>query len=233
MAVQRLPSELLDRQRQFKPSRTGLTPRGAWIGRYYDPSTGQFLTLDPLTPQTEEPYAYAGGNPVSNVDPRGLYHYRYSESVGPIAQAGSPEFAMAAFEADPATVFPFPITGCSTISKGSVCTLSALDLLPGIAAPYGTGQVVVSNTSPTSFTFTVISQSYFDPPGSTITFGLSDQAGSLTLTQTAHAPEVFTNFLAPLFARFIWDEQAANLSLLLSRTTGPLQRLNGVERSCP
>jgi len=41
------------------------------VGRYYDPSTGQFLTVDPLVDQTGAPYAYAAGNPVSVDDPSG------------------------------------------------------------------------------------------------------------------------------------------------------------------
>jgi RHS repeat-associated protein len=41
------------------------------LARYYDPSTGQFLSVDPLVGQTLQPYAYADGNPVSNTDPTG------------------------------------------------------------------------------------------------------------------------------------------------------------------
>jgi uncharacterized protein RhaS with RHS repeats len=41
------------------------------IGRYYDPSTGQFITVDPLVDQTGQPYAYAGGDPVNDSDPDG------------------------------------------------------------------------------------------------------------------------------------------------------------------
>ena len=40
--------------------------------RYYDPTTGQFLTIDPLVGLTRSPYGYAGGNPINNVDPTGL-----------------------------------------------------------------------------------------------------------------------------------------------------------------
>jgi RHS repeat-associated protein len=43
------------------------------INRYYDPSTGQFLSVDPAVGQTGQPYAYAGGNPVSATDPMGLW----------------------------------------------------------------------------------------------------------------------------------------------------------------
>ena len=41
------------------------------IGRYYDPQTGQFLTVDPDVQQTQDPYGYAGDDPVQNTDPDG------------------------------------------------------------------------------------------------------------------------------------------------------------------
>jgi len=40
--------------------------------RYYDPTTGQFLTRDPLVAETHEPYAYASNDPVNMTDPTGL-----------------------------------------------------------------------------------------------------------------------------------------------------------------
>ncbi len=42
--------------------------------RYYDPSTQQFLTVDPALASTEEAYAYASGSPTNFVDPLGLYY---------------------------------------------------------------------------------------------------------------------------------------------------------------
>ncbi|MGH9169527.1 MAG: RHS repeat-associated core domain-containing protein [Acidimicrobiales bacterium] len=39
--------------------------------RYYDPATGQFLSVDPDIDQTGQAYVYAGGDPVNNVDPSG------------------------------------------------------------------------------------------------------------------------------------------------------------------
>ncbi len=67
-------------------SQTGTTkPVLGWVGeqadptglvylraRYYDPTTAQFLTIDPLVSQTNDPYGYAGNNPVNFGDPRGL-----------------------------------------------------------------------------------------------------------------------------------------------------------------
>jgi len=40
--------------------------------RVYDPSTAQFLTVDPAVSLTRAPYNYAGDNPVNRVDPDGL-----------------------------------------------------------------------------------------------------------------------------------------------------------------
>ncbi|HEX4324923.1 MAG TPA: hypothetical protein VHZ77_09875 [Gaiellaceae bacterium] len=33
------------------------------VRRYYDPATGQFISVDPLVDQTEAPYSYAGDDP--------------------------------------------------------------------------------------------------------------------------------------------------------------------------
>jgi RHS repeat-associated protein len=41
--------------------------------RYYDPSTGQFLSRDPLEGDTLQPYAYANDNPTNDVDPNGMF----------------------------------------------------------------------------------------------------------------------------------------------------------------
>ncbi|HZE17254.1 MAG TPA: RHS repeat-associated core domain-containing protein, partial [Mycobacterium sp.] len=45
------------------------------VHRYYDPSTAQFLSQDPLVAQTGEPYAFAGDNPDNAADPFGLRWY--------------------------------------------------------------------------------------------------------------------------------------------------------------
>jgi RHS repeat-associated protein len=55
---------------QYTDADTGLQYLRA---RFYDPATGQFLSRDPAEALTREPYAYGHSNPVSNVDPTGLY----------------------------------------------------------------------------------------------------------------------------------------------------------------
>jgi RHS repeat-associated protein len=43
------------------------------IHRYYDPVTGQFISVDPDIADTSEPYAYANDDPVSKADPLGAW----------------------------------------------------------------------------------------------------------------------------------------------------------------
>jgi RHS repeat-associated protein len=52
--------------------------------RYYDPATGQFITRDPATPITTEPYLYVGDNPLDQTDPTGLSFLGIAEEAVPI-----------------------------------------------------------------------------------------------------------------------------------------------------
>jgi RHS repeat-associated protein len=58
---------------------TGLYYMGA---RYYDPTTGRFITRDSVggylqDPQSLNAYAYARDNPLTNIDPTGLFSHRH------------------------------------------------------------------------------------------------------------------------------------------------------------
>src|SRR5258708_2223791 len=50
------------------------------LARYYDPGTGQLISVDPAIAQSNAAYNYAGGNPVSEVDPNGNVHFRTHHS---------------------------------------------------------------------------------------------------------------------------------------------------------
>jgi RHS repeat-associated protein len=52
------------------------------VRRYYDPQSGQFVSVDPLVDQTEAPYAYVNGNPVNGTDPLGLGFWSRVGHVG-------------------------------------------------------------------------------------------------------------------------------------------------------
>jgi RHS repeat-associated protein len=56
----------------FKSSYTDSTGLIYLINRYYDPTTGQFVSVDPMVISTGQAYSYAGGNPVNVTDPLGL-----------------------------------------------------------------------------------------------------------------------------------------------------------------
>lgn len=53
---------------QYTDSESGLIYLRA---RYYDPTTGQFMTRDPLVTKTRSPYGYAADDPVNSADPTG------------------------------------------------------------------------------------------------------------------------------------------------------------------
>ncbi|MGA2531190.1 MAG: RHS repeat-associated core domain-containing protein [Acidimicrobiales bacterium] len=48
-----------------------LVARQVVVGRYYDPQTGQFLSVDSKVQQTLEAYLYVGDDPVNGTDPSG------------------------------------------------------------------------------------------------------------------------------------------------------------------
>jgi RHS repeat-associated protein len=54
---------------QYTDNETGLQ---YLRNRYYDPTTGQFLTRDPIAPLTRDPYGYAERSPLNVADPSGL-----------------------------------------------------------------------------------------------------------------------------------------------------------------
>jgi RHS repeat-associated protein len=42
------------------------------LHRWYDPSSAQFISVDPMLAVTQEPYSYVGGDPMNAVDPSGM-----------------------------------------------------------------------------------------------------------------------------------------------------------------
>jgi RHS repeat-associated protein len=60
---------------QFKPCPTNPDFAYYVTHRYYDPITGEFVSVDPMVNQTHEPYAYASDDPVNSSDPTGLWKW--------------------------------------------------------------------------------------------------------------------------------------------------------------
>jgi len=176
------------------------------INRYYDPSTDQFLSVDPKVAATLQPYVFTGSDPLNSTDPLGLYRYKYREYLP--RRFGSPKKVMSYFKKNVTKVFPFKVTGGRTIERGE-----SLVLHPEPGLVHGVGTVKVDNVTATSFTFKVTSKGYFDPPGSTITFSTGEHDGQTYLEQTASAPDAGTlsNVMAPPVATQTWTDQASNL----------------------
>jgi hypothetical protein len=42
------------------------------VDRYYDPTTDQFLSVDPDVAESGQPYAFTGDDPLNATDPLGL-----------------------------------------------------------------------------------------------------------------------------------------------------------------
>jgi RHS repeat-associated protein len=70
-----------DRCWENRPRYDGKTV-GTALARYYDPSTGQFLTVDPKVATTLSPYGYAKGDPLNASDPGGLTNDASSGGFG-------------------------------------------------------------------------------------------------------------------------------------------------------
>ncbi len=189
------------------------------INRYYDPATGQFISVDPLVAQTGQPYSYTGGDPVNLTDPSGMYAYIKKEFLGTVVNVGTPQQVMQDFRQNFKAVFPFPINGCDRVQDGAQCILEpAYSFFYSFSAwPFhAVGQVRIADVSAVSFSFIVDRNGYFDPVDSKITFSTCEQSGSVYLVQHGDAPKNhgWLNYLAPLVATLTWDQQAYNLANL-------------------
>jgi len=163
--------------------------------------------VDPVFEGSANAYDYCGQDPLNCSDLGGTYSYTYNWDLGSIADLGNAAQVMVYFRAHFKDVFPFPITGCKTLTNGSTCDLHAGFYVDFIN---GNGTVRLSNVTAEKLYFTVTSRNYFDPPGSSITFQTYDSGGQVYLRQSGNAPgrpQIYADI-----AYVIWGQQAANLA---------------------
>lgn len=54
--------------------------------RYYDPATGQFLSVDPAINLTQDPYSYGNDDPLDQTDPLGLWGFHPGSFIKKVAR---------------------------------------------------------------------------------------------------------------------------------------------------
>jgi RHS repeat-associated protein len=140
--------------------------------RYYDPTTGQMLSRDPIEMWTSDAYGYANNNPINFTDPTGLYGYEYTYDISSVPY--SPEDVLNEVTHNFSEYFPFK--GCgSVLTVGLECTLK-----------YGpTGNPIrVESMTATSFTFRSL-PGHDEGANKLITFSFWENDGNLQLSVCA------------------------------------------------
>jgi RHS repeat-associated protein len=108
------------------------------INREYDPSSAQFLQVDPAIDLTQQPYSYANGDPVNGSDPLGLFDLgKFLEGL---------EFAWEALNTAGVGVMVIAATVFGEIPSAGVSTVGLL-----AAAGIFTGSLALGYASYNSF----------------------------------------------------------------------------------
>jgi len=128
---------------------------GAVVARYYEPSTAQFLTRDPLDETTGEPYAYAADDPINGADPTGLFDYTLRFGIGTTDASPTDIMAWLLAGSNFGSVFPIP--------NHAPCLYAGekMDLKVGGWVPF---PVFVKSIDSNGFTFGT-RPGHFDYPG--------------------------------------------------------------------
>lgn len=145
---------------------------------------------------------------------QGSYEYEMRHPLRAGTDKYSAEELMDIFKSHPSEIFPFTVKGnADGFTDGAVFELSeTLHFGLGIE----TGEVAVTTTD-TSVKFTVISDGYFDGPGSTIEFSIVEDDGQFFLRKVAdaHKAQLAIVPMVELGASFSWEEQAFRFQKVL------------------
>jgi RHS repeat-associated protein len=131
------PNNYLYRGEQYDPDLSLYYLRA----RYYNPSTGRFMSRDPydgstILPVTLHKYLYASGNPVNRIDPRGradLFEYAIESSAAvPEAKLLSIYGCVADASLTAVSLIIDPTITASTALGGGAAIIGCVTLMPGL-----------------------------------------------------------------------------------------------------
>jgi RHS repeat-associated protein len=158
---------------QYADSESGLV----WLrARYYNPSTGQFLTRDPLVAPTGEAYGYAGNDALNSEDPSGLFYYTLKYDLG--SSDLSPEEFMSSVAFNFGQVFPV---------HGHAMHLEGVGQRMGLSFAVVPGHVRVSRVTSTGWRFDT-EFPHGDWPDGWVQFMFSRSCGHMFLNVHAYVP---------------------------------------------
>jgi RHS repeat-associated protein len=96
----------------FQGSYTDSTGLIYLVNRYYDPTTDQFLSIDPKVATTNQPYVFTNDNPLNSTDPLGLCN---RDSHGRCMVSGSRTIVTTSTDTEYTFFPPFKVTTTKTV----------------------------------------------------------------------------------------------------------------------
>jgi RHS repeat-associated protein len=198
------------------------------VNRYYDPGTGQFLSVDPDVAETLEPYAYADDDGVNAVDPNGAMTLSicgsFAGALGIYYASGAPCLART-IDADGeddigityTSTISTSISGNSSggrgagvgIGAGANVQVSSATNLGELGGPFDFGSIGAGPVSADVF--------FGGSPwviGADLGAGFSKGWGSFLWGQNDTNVHVFRNRVIANIARGLWDAELAPAILL-------------------
>jgi hypothetical protein len=138
------------------------------------------------------------------------HRYVFEWDLGPAADLGTPDSAMAILQAAPDRIFPFRVSGGAGIELNQVLQLD------DVRWPRDNGNpVLISHADRTSFTFLTL-PGHFRGPGRTIEFTILARGERLILRQVGATSLGISDMAYDGGAWFSWRTQAATLRAALS-----------------
>ncbi|WP_147441708.1 hypothetical protein [Mycetocola lacteus] len=147
---------------------------------------------------------------------QGSYEYTMDHSLAVSTDQYTAKELMDLFKKYPSEIFPFTVKGPDGgFQDGAVFELSKT---LGFGWGVETGTVAVKTTD-TSVKFTVVSDNYFDGPGSTIEFSIIEKDGEFYLRKVADAEKAQATVVAGVTfgANDTWKKQAENFQSIIKR----------------